>query len=110
MDHQPLLTRERRSRRRCRRSLLPVVVSALLLVTAGCRNQSGLDQQQEAQAFRLESIVKTSGGEWDRLRPADRDYLVRELGHGSETSARMLFAAKAGKLARPRPGGPAAPR
>lgn len=85
---------------------LALLTACVGLLLPGCQPNSGLDEKQQAQASRLDSIVKTSGGEWSRVSPADRDYLVKELAHGSEASARMLFAAKAGKLARPRPAGP----
>lgn len=95
---------------RLRPARLALLATCLGLLLFGCKSDSGLDEKQQAQASRLDRIVKTSGGEWSRVSPADRDYLVKELAQGSETTARMLFSAKAGKLVRPRPGGPGTPK
>jgi hypothetical protein len=47
---------------------------------------------------RVDAIVKSSGGDWDKVAPADRDYLINVVGKGSPISAQMTFRARAGGL------------
>lgn len=83
-----------------------------LLSTTGCsKSDDGMSSQQQEKANRLDTIARQSGGDWEKVSQADRDYLVKELSSGNEASAKMLLLAKAGKLTMapgggPKPGGP----
>lgn len=80
----------------------------LAIVLAGCGNNmsdDGLPDKDKQAASRLDQIAKQSGGDWERVSQADRDYLVKEISMGSEPSARMLLQQKAGTL-KATPGGP----
>lgn len=98
--------------RRRARYLVPVLVvlaaGGAALGLSGCRRvDDGLTARDRVMVDRVDQIAKQSGGDWDRLSQADRDYLVKEVSHGSEPSARMLLLAKSGRLRQGRPGGPA---
>lgn len=94
-----------------RSTLLMFLAAAVLSPAAltGCGNRDdGLKPEEQKMATRLDEIVKKSGGDWNKLSPEDRDYLVKDISQGSEPSARMLLQAKAGRLQRS-PGGPRHP-
>lgn len=85
------------------------ILMGLILLTplAGCKHENdGMSEQQQEKANRLDTIVKTSGGDWEKVSAADREYLVKELASGSESSAKMLLLAKAGKIKGTPGGGP----
>jgi hypothetical protein len=85
---------------------LLLALSVVPAAVSGCRKEdSGLKPEQQQTADRLDEIAKRSGGDWDKLSQSDRDYMVKEIGHGSEQSARMVLSAKGGKL-QVHPGGP----
>jgi hypothetical protein len=76
---------------------------------AGCQKaDDGLSADQQKITDRLDEIAKKTGGDWEKLNDVDKKYLVTELGHGNETSARMILSAKGGKL-RVGPDGPKHP-
>jgi hypothetical protein len=94
-----------------RQSLL--IATGLLLVpmlAVGCSQpDDGIPPAEKQQANRFNEIAKASGGDWDKLSEADRQYLIKEIAHGNEQSARMMLAAKTGRLrgaAGGPPGGP----
>lgn len=88
---------------------LALLTVLLLSVTIGCSGpDDGMTTDDKKMAGRLDEITKKSGGDWNKLSEADRQYMVKEIGQGSEQSARMLLQARAGRLRRPGgpPGGP----
>lgn len=87
-----------------------LLVAAALLpfggFLAGCsRNDDGLSAEQRQTGDRLSEIARKTDGDWNRLTDADRDFLVNQMSHGNEQSARMLLLGAAGKIGG-RPGGP----
>ncbi len=80
---------------------VPVIVLGMALATPliGC-HKSGDDMTptEQKQASRLDEIAKKTGGDWNKLTPEDRQYLVKDISQGSEQSARMLLSVKAGRL------------
>ncbi len=85
---------------------LVVLSAAILLPTVGCNKpDDGLTQEQHQEAARLDEIAKKADGNWDRISPADREYVMKNFTSGDENADRMLMLAKAGKL-RGTPGGP----
>lgn len=92
-----------------RRLISGLIIVACASMAVGCqKTDDGLSQQEQKMTDRLGEIAKSSGGDWDKLSQADRDYLVNEVSRGSETSARMLLQAKSGRL-KAKPGGPGGP-
>lgn len=90
---------------RCLR-LAPVAACCLLLPTLGCRNQDdGLTSAQRQSGDRLSRIAKRTDGDWNKLTPEERAFIIKDLAYGNENSARMLLLAAAGKIGG-RPGGP----
>lgn len=88
------------------------VLMGLLLLTVfvGCKHDDdGMSEQQQVRTSRLDTIAKTSAGDWTKVSAADQEYLVKELAHGNEESAKMLLLAKAGKLKGTPGGGPNTP-
>jgi hypothetical protein len=85
------------------KKLLPLVC---VIALAGCAPSSddGITEKDRQAATRLDEIVKKSGGEWEKISPSDREYLVKEIAQGSEISAKKLVEGKAGKF-NARPGG-----
>ncbi len=73
--------------------LLAVSLSAFLV---GC---GGQPTAPSPQMDRVDTIVKSSGGDWSKLSAQDRDYLINVVGKGSPISAQMTFQARAGRLA-----------
>ncbi len=50
-----------------------------------------LPREQVQRANRLHEIARRTGGDWNRLTPDEKQFLVNELAHGNEQSARMLL-------------------
>lgn len=72
------------------RTLLLAAFACVVLVGCGDR-EPGPSADTQKQSDRLSEIQKRSGGDWSKLTPEDRDYLVKDLAHGSETGAKMLL-------------------
>jgi hypothetical protein len=88
-------------------SALAVLASLALLPSLGCnRMDDGMSSEQVQKADRLSEIARKSDGAWEKVSQADRDYILKEVTHGDEQSAKMLLLAKAGKLSG-NPGGSA---
>lgn len=91
------------------RAALLTAVAVLLPVgglLAGCsRDNDGLSAEQRQAGDRLSEIARKTDGDWNKLTEADRDFLVNQMSHGNEQSARMLLLGAAGKIGG-RPGGP----
>ncbi|HZO88378.1 MAG TPA: hypothetical protein VFB38_08560 [Chthonomonadaceae bacterium] len=90
----------------CRGAVILLAACLVSVPVAGChREDDGLSPKQRQTVDRLDEIAKKSGGDWDKVSQADRDYLVNEVAHGSEQSAKMMLMAKGGKM-HANPGGP----
>ena len=79
------------------------------LIAAGCGDhEAAPSAETQQQSTKLEDIEQRSGGDWNKLTAADKDYMVNTLAHGSEASARMLLGPppKKGKPNGPSPVGP----
>lgn len=78
------------------------LIGFLGLILAGCAtndmSDDGLSAGDKQAANRLAEIAKTSGGDWNKLSQSDKDYLVNDVAHGSEQTAKMLLQSKAGKM------------
>lgn len=79
-------------------AVIIVAVAAIIVTRGVLQPSSGLSPEQQQTVSRLDEIVKRSGGRWEALTPADRDFLVNEMSYGNEQSARMLLQASAGQL------------
>ena len=78
--------------------LLGVCVLAMSAF-AGCHSDKSepLSTTQTQSANRLADITKKSGGDWEKVSPEDRDYILKNLAYGNERTARMLIAPPPGK-------------
>lgn len=83
---------------------LAVAVALILLSIGplvGCGNSrtaSGLDKHDQQMSDRLTQIMEKTHGDWNKLTPADREYLIKDVSQGNEQSARMLMSAASGGL------------
>jgi hypothetical protein len=95
-------------------ALLASLGSVALLPALGCNKMDdGMSQEQLQKASRLSEIAKKADGDWNKVPPADRDYILKTFTSGSESGAKMLVLASSGKFrggpgVAP-PGAPAAP-
>ncbi|HWA84256.1 MAG TPA: hypothetical protein VG820_12505 [Fimbriimonadaceae bacterium] len=83
------------------------VVASLAL--AGCSSGTGLTKEDETRASRLDQIAKQSGGDWDKVSDADKQYVINEISRGSEESAKRLIQMKGRGPVTNAPGGPKTP-
>gem|GEM_PF-1316693 len=105
MLHRPSVMRLWAS---CCRWLLPAAACcSVLFGGVGCsrQNKDGITTEQRQTGDRLSEIAKRTGGDWNKLTPEERAFLVDKMSYGNEQSARMLLLAAAGKIGG-RPGGP----
>jgi hypothetical protein len=95
-------------------ALLASLGSVALLPVFGCNKMDdGMSQEQQQKASRLSEIAKKADGDWEKVSPADRDYILKNFTSGSESGAKMLVLTASGKFrggpgAAP-PGAPGAP-
>jgi hypothetical protein len=66
----------------------------------------GLNADERAATDRLYTIAKRTDGDWNKLTADERSFLLKDVAHGSEATAKMLLLAKSGKLTRKTPGAP----
>lgn len=74
--------------------VLIIVLAAVAMVVnlRACTNSSGgLSREQVQRADRLHEIAKRTGGDWNKLTPEEKQFLVNDLAYGNEQSARMLL-------------------
>jgi len=70
---------------------ITTMIIACTLVLAGCGSSDGSSEKTKEQSSRLNEIQRKSGGDWAKLTDEDKNYLVNELAHGNENSAKMLL-------------------
>lgn len=85
--------------RRAAQAALAAVLGLLAVGgLSGCGHaDDGLTAEQRQSSDRLSEIAKKTDGDWDKLSPADRDFLLK-TSYGNEQSARMLLLGAAGKI------------
>ncbi|HEV2471064.1 MAG TPA: hypothetical protein VGS41_00245 [Chthonomonadales bacterium] len=78
-----------------------------LILVAGCSSKRDqiTDPARERLMAHVDAIVKSTGGDWTKLSPADHDFLVQQVGKGQEMPARMVFYSRAGSYGNRRPAG-----
>jgi len=85
----------------------------IAIAISGCHSDAGqpLTESQKQGADRLATISKSSGGDWDKVSQADKDYLIKNVANGDEHTAKMLIAPPpgAGGAKMGPPGAPGAP-
>jgi hypothetical protein len=82
-------------------------IAFVVFAAIGCNggeSGDGLTKDQVQAASRLDEIAKQSGGDWEKVSAADREYLIKEVSMGSEESAKRLLLAKSGAM-KAAPGG-----
>ena len=91
-------------------TLVALSVLALIPITGCGKPDDGMNAEQQKKTDRIEEIAKKSDGDWNKVSQEDRDYLLKNVTGGSESSAKMLLLGKAGKLGGgPGKGGPGGP-
>lgn len=92
------------------RAIMLVLTAITLCYTiVGCsRTNTGYSSQQKQAIDRIGSIALKSGGDWNKVSPADRQFLINGPGYGNETDAREYLSAEAEhlKMGLPAPEGP----
>jgi hypothetical protein len=68
--------------------LAAIIVLSAGFLTTGCNksNPEGFTEQQQQGMNRQSEILKKAGGDWSKLSPEDKDFLIK--GMGSEESAK----------------------
>ncbi|RYG38838.1 hypothetical protein EON81_02600 [bacterium] len=86
--------------------LLSLALATLALAGCGSGDISddGLSATEKQSASRIDQIAKDSGGDWEKVSQADRDYLVKEISMGSEETAKRMIQGRNGRSLSP--GGP----
>ncbi|HTQ09728.1 MAG TPA: hypothetical protein VMI31_06620 [Fimbriimonadaceae bacterium] len=77
-----------------------LAVVAMGAVACGDRDP-GPSAETQKQADRLAQIQQRTGSDWNKLTPDDKDYLVNQLAHGSESTAKMLLGPPSHKPGKP---------
>ena len=65
----------------------------LFAALTGCHPDNGYTPAQQTSLDRLNSIAKYSGGDWAKVKPDDKQFLVKGPGSGNEGSAKMALSA-----------------
>jgi hypothetical protein len=67
-----------------------VLLSGIALT--GCsKTQDTSSSVQQQQANRLSEITKKTGGDWNKLTPDDKQYMIHDIGQGDEGVARTVL-------------------
>ncbi len=71
---------------------LAALLGGMALFAVGCGEKDpGPSAETQKQSDRLSQIQQSSGGDWNKMSQADKDYMINELGQGSEAKAKMLL-------------------
>lgn len=76
-----------------------VLCTALSLLFTGCGGPA-ISPAAASKMEKVDDLIKSSGGSWDKLSQSDRDYLIQKIGKGSPVSAQMTFRIRANMLRR----------
>ncbi len=77
-----------------RQIALVALLSVALVALGGCGSGDDSKPSKETtqQADRITEIRKSTGSDWSKVSDADKAYLINEVGHGSESTAKMIFS------------------
>jgi hypothetical protein len=92
--------------RRWRGAALLAALAAFIPASGCSKPDDGMNAEQKQKASRLSEIAKQANGDWDKVSPADKDYILKNFTSGSEPGARMLVLASSGKFRGGAGGGP----
>jgi hypothetical protein len=70
-----------------------VVMGGVAVGVRGCGPPPQFTPEQQKSLDRLHSIAAYSGGDWDKVKPEDQQFLVTGPGSGNEGSARIVLGA-----------------
>lgn len=82
------------------------VVAAGLSGCSGGNVNDGLNSQEHQQADRLGQIAQRADGDWNKVPPADQQYVLKNFAGGNVGQAKMLIFTESGKSMHGAPGGP----
>ena len=71
--------------------ILGSAFAVALMCGCGSKDDSAPSAETAKQADRLTQIQTKTNGDWGKLSDADKSYLVNDLAHGSESTAKMLL-------------------
>lgn len=75
-----------------------MLFAVISLSIVGCSNSAdGLKPAQVQESNRLDAIAQKTGGDWNKLTPDDKAYLLK-ASFGSESTAKMLLLSRSGKF------------
>jgi len=90
------------------------ITIALGLVGCGCGHSSDsgdkLSDKQNEAGDRMSQIIKKSNGDYDKLEPKDKAWLINTMAGGNEQAAKMMFAARTGHAPSAGPGSSGPPK
>jgi hypothetical protein len=69
-----------------------VAVALAGIVLSGCPAKSDFSPEQQETMGRAQSIAAYSNGDWARVKPEDKKFLISGPGSGSESSAKMFLS------------------
>lgn len=81
---------------------LATLLIACAVVVSGCGSGDGASEKTKEQSSRLNEIQTKTGGDWNKLTEEDKNYLVNELAHGNENSAKMLLGPTVAQPGKPK--------
>lgn len=70
-----------------------VVLAGVAFGVRNCGNESEFTPAQQKSLDRLHSIASYSGGDWNKVKPEDQQFLIKGPGSGNEGSARIVLGA-----------------
>jgi hypothetical protein len=73
-------------------SILSALALGVLLLPVGCHKDDGLKSEDKDKAARYADIIKKSGGDWDKISQADKDYITTTFANGDEKTAQIIVA------------------
>lgn len=76
----------------------------------GCSSKDdGLSTEQHQTQDRFTQIMQKTNGDWEKLSNDDKKFIIDDLSHGNEDSAKMMFKMRAMRGQGAPGGGPGGP-
>lgn len=99
MDHQRTL--EKMKKLTAYLGITLALFSASISLVGCGEKEPEPSKETVVQSDRLTKIRESSGGDWDKVSEADKQWIITEVCFGNEGSAKMMIS----KAAKPTPGG-----
>jgi hypothetical protein len=69
----------------------PLAVLVCVATGSGCGDSDGRSDATVKTSDQLQDITNRSGGDWNKLTPQDKAFMLN-LTHGSEASAKLMLS------------------